>query len=63
VNAIAETSTANPVAATLALGEIKKAAQESNNPDLADLASRRIMTIQRTAPPTLAPLIQAPKDQ
>jgi len=63
VNAIAETSTANPVAATLALGEIRKAAQESNNPDLADLASRRIMMIERKAPRTLAPLIQTPKDQ
>jgi len=55
VNAIAETSTANPDAAKLALGEIRKAAQESDNAPLADLATRRILIIERAATPMAIP--------
>lgn len=47
VNVIAETSTANPVAAKLALEEIKKAADDSNNVNLANFAASRIEQIER----------------
>ncbi|MDP9361354.1 MAG: hypothetical protein M3P29_07885 [Acidobacteriota bacterium] len=60
VNAIAETSTANPVAATLALDDIKKAARESNNPGLANLATQKITMIERSTPRQFAPLIPRP---
>ena len=45
-NAIAETSTANPAAATLALDEIRKAAVESDNGALASYVTAKINSIQ-----------------
>jgi hypothetical protein len=63
VNVIAETATANPVAATAALDEIKRAAEQSSNFDVAKLAIQKISAIRRVAPREPAPAPERPPDQ
>lgn len=58
VNAIAETSTANPAAATLALQEIKIAADKADNPHVSRLAEQKIEMIGRRFSHQLAPVPQ-----
>jgi hypothetical protein len=53
VNAIAQTSTVDPAAATVALQQISAAAANSDNRDVAALADRRIAAIQKSS---LAPI-------
>jgi len=60
VNAIAQTSTADPEAAKLALTEIKKAAEESNNDQLATLAASRIQRIDVEMVPVTTTIAPAP---
>lgn len=59
VNAIAETSTANPLAATLALREIKEAADKADKPEVSRLAARKLETIGRQFPGQVAPVMDA----
>lgn len=47
VNAIAETSTADPTAATTSLAKIKKAAETSGNVELVNVVTQRLDKIQR----------------
>jgi hypothetical protein len=58
---IAATSTANPVAASIALDQIRIAAQDSHHNDIATLATDRITAIDRAVSPTISPLLPSEK--
>lgn len=62
VDAIAETSTANPAAATLALEEIKDAAEKAGNDEVMKLAREKIRILRPQLPRELAPVL-APSPQ
>jgi hypothetical protein len=56
VNVIAEKATANPAAATQALNEIMIAAEDSNNGDLAQVATQKMEIIKRSFPRNIEPV-------
>jgi len=60
VDAIADKASVNPAAATSALDEIKMAAEDSGNRDVAHLATERIQMIKRSYPLDLVPLAPPP---
>lgn len=56
VSAIVQTSTANPVAATLALEEIRLAAEQTNKPEVAKLARESMRRVERVTPAPAEPM-------
>jgi hypothetical protein len=60
VDVIADKASVNPAAATLALSEIKMAAEDSGNSDVAQFATEKIQMIQRTFPVDLVPSTPPP---
>ena len=56
---IAATSTANPVAASLALDQIRIAAQDSHHDEVADLARKQLGAIDLAVSPALSPILPA----
>jgi len=63
VKVIAETSKENPVAAALALVDIKNAAEGSSNNGVAKLAAEKIESIRQAAPPDVAKMIPPPNQE
>ena len=63
IYSIANTSTANPVAATFAIDQIRIAAQNTEHEDVAKLASQKIAAIRQAAPAAAAPYLPAQTSQ